>query len=70
LSERLSQCTDAVSTQNQDSRHLTQLVGTEAGSKLKDMVAHGNQMVSSVEERIKVETDRVKLQRQKSLEVT
>ena len=69
LSERLSQCTDAVSAQNQDGGRLTELVGTEAASKLKDMVSHSSQVVSSVEERIKLETDRVKLQRQKSLEV-
>jgi len=69
LSQRLSQCTDIVSTQNQDGDHLTELVGTAAASKLRDMVAHGNQVISSVEERIRVETDRVKLQRQKSLEV-
>ena len=69
MSERLSRCTDIVSTQNLDGDHLTELVGSEAASKLKDMVADGNQMISSVEERIRVETSRVKLQRQKSLEV-
>ena len=69
MSERLSQCADAVSAQNQDGSQLAQLVSTEAASKLKEMVAHGNQIVSSVEERIKVESDRVKLQRQQSLEV-
>jgi len=58
-----------VSAQNQDGGRLSELVGTEAASKLKDMVTHGNQIVSSVEQQIKVERERVKLQRQKSLEV-
>ena len=69
LSERLSQCSDAVSAHSQDGGRLTELLGTAAANKLKDMVARGNEMVSSVEEQIRVETDRVKLQRQKSLEV-
>jgi len=69
LSHRLSECTEAVSAQNQDGGRLTELVGPEAADQLKDMVAHGNQLISSTEERIRVETERVKLQRHRSLEV-
>ena len=69
LSERLSQCADAMSAQNQDGGRLSELVGTEAASKLKDMVADNNQVVSSFEDRVRVEVERIKLQRQKSLEV-
>jgi len=69
LSQRLSECTEAVSSQNQDGGRLSELVGPEAAGKLKDMVAHGNQLISSADERIRVETDRVKLRRHRSLEV-
>jgi len=58
-----------VSAQNQDGGRLSELVSIEAASKLKDMVTSDSQMVSSVEQRIRMETDRVKLQRSKSLEV-
>ena len=58
-----------LSSQNQDGGRLSELVATEAARKLKDMVADSNQMVSSIKERIKEESDHVKLQRHKSLEV-
>jgi len=69
LSRQLSVCTNSLSAQNQDGSRLGEVVGTEAASKLKDMVDRSNQMASSVKERIRLESDRTKLQRQKSLEV-
>lgn len=69
LSHQLSVCTNSLSAQNQDGSRLGEVVGTEAASKLKDMVDRSNQMASSVKERIRLESDRAKLQRQKSLEV-
>ena len=58
-----------MSAQSQDGGRLSELVGTEAASKLRDIVAHNSQVVSSFEDRVKGEVERVTLQRQKSLEV-
>ena len=58
-----------MSAQSQDGGRLSELVGTDAASKLKDMVAQDSQIVGSFEDRVRVEADRVRLQRQKSLEV-
>jgi len=58
-----------MSAQSQDGGRLSELVGTEAASKLRDIVAHNSQVISSFEDRVKGEVERVTLQRQKSLEV-
>ena len=58
-----------MSAQSQDGGRLSELVGTEAASKLRDIVAHNSQVVSLFEDRVKGEVERVTLQRQKSLEV-
>jgi len=69
LQRRLSECHDTIATQNQDGGRLTGLVGGDGANKVKDMTDQADKMVITLDKKIKEETERVKLQRQKSLEV-
>lgn len=69
LQRRLSDCHSAISTQHDDGNRLSSLVGGDAANKVKEMVAHGSKMVNVLSDKVNVEAERVKLQRQKSLEV-
>ena len=69
LERRLSDCQSAVSTQNDDGSRLANLVGADGACRVKELMDRGNKMVNDLSDKVKLESERVKLQRHQSLEV-
>lgn len=68
LQRRLSECQNVISSQSEDGSRLSSLIG-DGANKVKDLVDQGSQMINVLNEKVKAEAERVKLQRHKSLEV-